>query len=341
MPNQASLNMTQQSETAAPLLSVIIPMYNAGSLFDSFMVSLLAQTFTDLEVIIVNDGSTDGSAERAADYAARYEHIQVINQENGGVSRARNAGLAVARGKYVTFPDADDTLSPTLYQTLVEMAEQDNLDAVQCNAECFYVGSQRVRTLIPHDRLTSTGVLDGAAWLSKALATRRYLHVVWMGIYRLSLIKSRELLFEPGLHHQDIPWTTEFMLNARRVRYTDTPLYRYYVHDQSISNRKRTGQRNVEYQRHYLKIAQMLEEINQRYRGKVKIYPQFHYQITHEALSVCHSVRREPDADARQAMIADIFSTQTHRRMLRNARGLKQWYQLLLWLSRIYRWRKH
>ena len=333
--------MTQHSDTAAPLLSVIIPMYNAGSLFDVFMASLLAQTFTNLEIIIVNDGSTDGSAERAADYAARYEHIQVINQENGGVSRARNAGLAVARGKYVTFPDADDTLSPAMYQTLVEMAEQDDLDAAQCNAECFYVGSQRARTLIPHDRLTSTGVLDGAAWLSKALATRRYLHVVWMGIYRLSLIKSRELMFEPGLHHQDIPWTTEFMLNARRVRYNDTPLYRYHVHDQSISNRKRTGQRNVEYQRHYLRIAQMLEEINQRYRGKVKIYPQFHYQITHEALSVCHSVRREPDAAARQAMIADIFSTGTHRRMLRNARGLKQWYQLLLWLGRIYRWRKH
>lgn len=315
-------------------------MYNAGSQFDAFMASLLAQTFTDLEIIIVNDGSTDGSAERAADYAARYQHISVINQENGGVSRARNAGLAVARGKYVTFPDADDTLSPTMYQTLVEMAEQDDLDVAQCNAECFYVGSQRARTLIPLDRLTSTDVLDGAAWLSKALATRRYLHVVWMGIYRLSLIKSRELMFEPGLHHQDIPWTTEFMLNAHRVRYTDSALYRYHVHDQSISNRKRTGQRNVEYQRHYLKIARMLEEINQRYRGKVKIYPQFHYQITHEALSVCHAVRREPDADARQAIIADIFSTQTHRRMLRNARGLKQWYQLLLWLSRLYRWRK-
>ncbi|QHM77648.1 putative glycosyltransferase EpsJ [Mixta theicola] len=332
--------MTQLSDTASPLLSVIVPMYNAGELFDKFMASLLAQTFNRLEVIIVNDGSTDGSGERAAEYAARYAHISVIDQQNGGVSRARNAGLAVARGKYVTFPDADDTLSPALYQTLVEMAEQDELDAAQCNAECFYTGSQRVRTLIPHDRLTSTGVLDGAAWLSKALATRRYLHVVWMGIYRLSLIKSCNLLFEPGLHHQDIPWTTEFMLNARRVRYTNVALYRYHVHDQSISNRKRTGQRNVEYQRHYLKIARMLEEINQRYRGKVTIYPEFHYQITHEALSVCHSVRREPEAAARQAIIADIFATQTHRRMLRNARGLKQWYQLLLWLCRLYRWRQ-
>ncbi len=77
------------------------------------------------------------------------------------------------------------------------------------------------------------------------------------------------------------------MLNVKRARYTDKQLYRYYLHDASISNRKRTGLRNVEYQRHYLKIAQMLESINSRYRHKVKIYPAFHYQITYEALSVC------------------------------------------------------
>ncbi len=334
--------MTPQPETItpSPLLSVIIPMYNAGNLFERFMQSLLAQTLQDMEILIVNDGSTDGCEHQADDYAARYPHVRVIHQQNGGVSRARNAGLAVAQGKYVTFPDADDTLSPAMYQTLVEMAEKDHLDAAQCNAERFFSRDQPVKPLIPTDRLTSTGVLSGAQWLSKALATHRYLHVVWLGIYRLSLIKDRQLQFEPGLHHQDIPWTTEFMLNARRVRYTDTILYRYFIHDQSISNRRRTGQRNVEYQRHYLKIARMLEEINQRYQGQVKIYTEFHYQVTQEALSVCHSIRREPDAQARQAMIAEVFATQTHRRMLRNARGIKQWYQLLLWLSRLYRWRR-
>ena len=323
----------------APLLSVITPMFNAGSMFDAFMQSLLAQTLSSLEIIIVDDGSTDGSGERADSYAQQHAHVQVIHQANGGVSRARNAGLAIAKGKYVTFPDADDTLSPEMYQTLVTMAETDNLDAAQCNAEWYFQRNQRVKPLIPTERLRSTDVLSGPQWLSTALATRRYLHVVWLGIYRRELIEKNQLLFEPGLHHQDIPWTTEFMLNAQRVRYTDKIFYRYYMHDASISNRKRTGQRNVEYQRHYLKIARMLEEINNRYRDKVKISSALHYQVTHEALSVCHSVRREPDPEARRAIIADIFATQTHRRMLRNARGLKQWYQLLLWLSRIWRWR--
>lgn len=331
--------MTLQSDSASPLLSLIIPMFNAGDDFTACIEALLAQTLTSLEIIIVDDGSTDGSGARADAVAQQHPHVKVIHQANGGVSRARNAGLQIARGKYVSFPDADDTIKPAMYQTLVEMAERDDLDAAQCNAEWFFKASQTIKPLIPLDRLTSTGVLSGPEWLNTALKTRRYMHVVWLGIYRRALIEQLGLLFEPGLHHQDIPWTTEFMLNARRVRYTDAVLYRYYMHDASISNRKRTGQRNVEYQRHYLKIARMLEEINQRYRHQVTIYPSFHYQVTREALSVCHSIRREPEADARQAMIADLFESGTHKRMLRNARGVRQWYQLLLWLSRIYRWR--
>ncbi|ERH65678.1 glycosyl transferase [Pantoea dispersa EGD-AAK13] len=331
--------MTAQPDSSSPLLSLIIPMFNAGADFTGCINALLAQTLTSLEIIIVDDGSTDGSGERADALAQQYPHIQVIHQPNGGVSRARNAGLAVARGKYVSFPDADDTMDPAMYQTLVDMAERDRLDAAQCNAEWFFKASQTIKPMIPRDRLTSTGVLSGPEWLDKALKTRRYLHVVWLGIYRRELIEQLNLQFEPGLHHQDIPWTAEFMLNVQRVRYTDRVLYRYYMHDASISNRKRTGQHNVDYQRHYLKIARMLEEINTRYRHKVKIYPSFHAQITREALSVCHAIRREPDAAARQAMIADLFSSQTHKRMLRNARGARQWYQLLLWLSRIYRWR--
>ncbi|MBA2817713.1 glycosyltransferase [Candidatus Pantoea persica] len=113
-------------------------MYNAGEMFNTFMQSLLAQTLTSLEIIIVDDGSVDGSDARADAYAAQHPHITVIHQENGGVSCARNVGLRIARGKYVTFLDTDDTMRPEMYQMLVEMAERDDLDAAQCNAECFF-----------------------------------------------------------------------------------------------------------------------------------------------------------------------------------------------------------
>ena len=178
-------------------------MFNAGADFTGCINALLAQTLTSLEIIIVDDGSTDGSGERADALAQQYPY-PVIHQPNGGVSRARNAGLAVARGKYVSFPDADDTMDPAMYQTLVDMAERDRLDAAQCNAEWFFKASQTIKPMIPRDRLTSTGVLSGPEWLNKALKTRRYLHVVWLGIYRRELIEQLNLQFEPGLHHQDI-----------------------------------------------------------------------------------------------------------------------------------------
>jgi len=320
-----------------PLLSVIVPLYNAGAFFEPFMASLLAQTFPSLEIILVDDGSTDGSGERADSYANAAEHVRVIHQPNGGVSRARNAGMQQARGQYVTFPDADDILDPHLYQTLMEMVVTDNLDAAQCNAQRTHEDARHDKPIIPLDRLRSTGVMDGASWLNRALKTRRYLHVVWMGVYRLSLIQEHNLQFVPGLHHQDIPWTTEFMLNAQRVRYCDRQLYQYRMHTASISNRRRQGIKNVRYQRHYLRICRLLEDINHRYQHQVPIHRSFHSQITREALGVCHSLRREPDPQSRHAMIRDILRTGTPQRMLRNVRGLKQWYQLLLWSVRLFR----
>lgn len=319
-----------------PLLSVIVPLYNAGTFFKPFMESLLAQTFQQFEIIIVDDGSTDGSGEFADRYASRVEHIRVIHQENGGVSRARNAGLQQARGQYVTFPDADDILEPQMYQTLMEMVLADGLDAAQCNALRINAHNDLSSPLIPFDRLQSTSVISGADWLNQALKTRRYLHVVWLGVYRLSLIHECRLRFIPGLHHQDIPWTTEFMFNARRVRYSDVPLYRYRIHTESISHRRRQGQQNVRYQRHYLRICALLDDMNRRYQHQIPVYRSFHAQITREALSVCHAIRRETDAEARRTMIRDLMRTRTPQRMMRNARGITQWYKLLVWHMRLF-----
>lgn len=316
-------------------LSVIVPLYNAGAFFEPFMDSLLTQTFPSLEIIIVDDGSTDGSGERAESYAQRFSHVRVIHQKNGGVSRARNAGMRQAVGQYITFPDADDVLKPDMYATLMSMAQADDLDAAQCNALRVHADVNHGPPIIPLNRLRSTGVMSGADWLKRALKTQRYLHVVWMGVYRLSLIKACHLEFVPGLHHQDIPWTTEFMLNARRVRYCDRPLYHYRMHDTSISNRQRTGLKNVRYQRHYLRICRLLENINHRYQHKVPIYRSFHAQIMREALGVCHAIRREPDTVSRRKMIHDLLRTRTPQRMLRNARGITQRYKLLLWYARL------
>ena len=114
-------------------VSVIIPVYNAATYLGACLDSLLAQSHTDFEIILINDGSTDNSLQICRTYAQKDARIQVVNQQNGGVSRARNAGLTKASGDYIAFVDADDRLMPDYIERLYSDACTHNADIVCCN----------------------------------------------------------------------------------------------------------------------------------------------------------------------------------------------------------------
>ena len=284
-------------------------------------------------------GIDESAVEIAKHYAENYPHVRLLHQANAGASVARNRGIEVATGKYVAFVDADDEVYPTMYETLMTMALEDDLDVAQCNADWSFRETGETWQSIPTDRLRSTGVLTGPDWLRMGLSSRRWTHVVWMGVYRRDVIVKNNIKFIAGLHHQDIVWTTEFMFNALRARYTEQSLYKYYLHNTSVSRLHRQGNKNLNYQRHYIKITRLLEKLNRNYADKIMIYPEFHQQITYEALRVCHAVRKEPDILTRQRMIAEIFTSGMYKRLITNVRSVKVGYQALLWSFRLWQWR--
>ena len=120
------------------MISVIVPVYNLGQLVVRCVESIIAQEYRDLEIIIVDDGSTDGSSELCDTLAARDGRIRVIHKQNGGLSSARNAGLAASAGDYISFIDGDDYIAPEMYRILADDIEAFQADIAQCGCEIVW-----------------------------------------------------------------------------------------------------------------------------------------------------------------------------------------------------------
>ncbi|EKK5198454.1 glycosyltransferase [Cronobacter sakazakii] len=311
-----------------PLLSIIVAVYNGEKFLSAFFDSIKSQQLESVELIVVDDGSTDRSAEITESYRAQFPRFQHVKQENQGVSAARNTGLALAQGQYLAFPDIDDVIYPTLYPRLLDIATQNNLDVATCNGTYIYDDGRPAKKIFPSDRLTSTGVLDGPAWLQMALNSRKFLHVTWLNIYRHDFIKRHGFRFEHGLRHQDIPWTTEVLLTAQRVQYIDETLYDYLIHAASVSHTPGTDDTRMRSARHYMKILEMLNAINERYPEQVKRVPACHWQIAKEGLGILHSINNIEDSAKKREITRELFDRGIWEMIWKNARGFKQRWRL-------------
>ncbi|MER3959745.1 glycosyltransferase [Klebsiella pneumoniae] len=302
-----------------PLLSIVAAVYNGEKFLAQFFECIEQQQLDSYELILVNDGSTDNSLAVIAEWQERLQNVQVLEQENQGVSVARNTGLAAASGKYLAFPDIDDKLYPGMYRTLLEMAEKEHLDIATCNGTYVYEKRRESHPIFPLDRLPSTDVLPGHVWLKQALYSRKFLHVTWLNIYRHDFIRQHHFHFEPGLRHQDIPWTTEALLAAERVQYTSQQFYDYYIHSESVSHKPDNDDTLMRSARHYMKILEMLEAINQRYPDKVRHIAACRWQIAKEGLGIIHTFDSMKDESKKHVIINEFFDRGIWRLIWKNA----------------------
>ncbi len=216
-----------------PAVSVVVPVYNVERYLRRCLDSLAAQTLEGIEVILVNDGSSDGSGEILREYARRVPAFRLCEQMNRGYSGARNAGLALATGKFVGFVDADDWVEPEMFQHLFELAESRKADIAQCSF-AWYLEQEdrheaRDNSWIPPLLAQSGGALRGAeAILLEDIA-------IWKKIYRRTLLEGEGLAFDEKMPMgEDVPFHLSALCLARKIAASDRPLYHY--------RRQRSGQ---------------------------------------------------------------------------------------------------
>lgn len=212
----------------SPLISIIIPIYNVEKYLPACLDSVLAQTYQNLEIILVDDGSPDGSGAICDAYAARDARIRVIHQKNGGVSSARNTGLDAAFGSFIGFVDPDDYIEPDMYRILYKRIQDTGADIAQCGY--MYHKNETVTNVYGSGE---NDVYSGPQCAQKLLTDYAPWWTVWSKLYRADLF--RELRFCKVNCCEDILLNSQLFLRVRHVVFVKEPLYHWIWYPASLS----------------------------------------------------------------------------------------------------------
>ena len=208
------------------LISVIVPVYNVESYVAECIESIQNQTYMNLEIILVNDGSTDASGDICDKYAAYDERIQVIHKENAGVSAARNTGIESANGDYIGFVDSDDYIAPTMYEDMLKLMAEHDLDIIECTA------------FRNNGDTNIEGCNDGSLEIfnrDEALKMAMYdcFVAVWSQLYKRRVIS--DVRFPVGRKFEDSAVSYLFIANTKRVGHINRCLYYYRLNPNSTT----------------------------------------------------------------------------------------------------------
>ncbi|MBO6205653.1 MAG: glycosyltransferase [Lachnospiraceae bacterium] len=213
-----------------PLVSVIIPVYNVEAYLKECIESVLSQTYQNLDIIIVDDGSTDRSGEMCDDIVD--ERVRVVHQANAGLSAARNHGIELAKGEIISFIDSDDVISHYMIENMAKAMVRENVDIVCCDytrrCEELWQGSECIG-----DRLSKEYAI------SHFLDDKGYRPFAWNKLYRIELFKR--IRYPVGEYYEDIKTTYMLMKEATSVYYIHAALYYYRQRSDAITGTKDSG----------------------------------------------------------------------------------------------------
>ena len=218
-------------ETNKPLISVIIPVYKVEEYLPACIDSVLAQTYENLEIILVDDGSPDNCGKICDEYAEKDSRIKVIHKENGGLSSARNAGLREMSGDYVGFVDSDDSIEPEMYETLYNAVAQNGADISICKfRRCKNQLGDGPRSA---EDIGPTLIFERNEALKYLLLSKYYGGHVCNKLFKREVLDG-VFLDETTLFIEDLEFTTRVFLRTSKVCFTPVALYNYLTRDSSL-----------------------------------------------------------------------------------------------------------
>jgi glycosyltransferase involved in cell wall biosynthesis len=215
-------------------LSIIVPLYNSEKYLPKCLDSLLNQDIPedDYEVILVDDGSPDGSRLVAGEYASRHAHITVLSQPNKGTSGARNTGIRHATGKYLYFVDPDDFILENSLARILRMMEEEDLDVLRFGYTEVDERYQPTKSCkYPESPDYTSQLMDGCTFMAERLGIACY---VWTYLFRTALLKENGFFFYEGDYFDDTPWLPRVLLAAERVDSIDFKRHFYLIRKNSL-----------------------------------------------------------------------------------------------------------
>lgn len=213
-------------------ISVIVPVYKVEAFLDRCVQSIVNQSYKNLEIILVDDGSPDNCPAMCDAWANKDSRVKVIHKKNGGLSDARNAGMTIATGELMGFVDSDDWIAPDMYQHLHDLMTADNSDIAACGVKMVWEDGTPSRFLTKSgccvlDREEAMRAIIDESWLKQP---------VWYKLYKTTLIRT--ISFPAGKYHEDVFWSYQAVGKAQRVSVSDEIGYYYVQRDGSIMGEK-------------------------------------------------------------------------------------------------------
>ena len=239
-----------------PKVSVIVPFYNVERYIEKCIETLVNQTLKDIEIILVNDGSTDRSIDIVKKFIKEYpEKIVYLEKENGGLSDARNYAIPYAKGEYIAFLDSDDYVEKDMYEKMYEIAKKEKSDMVEC--DFYWEYSEKRKEDI------------GKAYQGKKEMLEKIRVVAWNKLIKREILEKSQVQFPKGFRYEDVEFTYKLIPYIAKVSFLRKPCIHYIQRQGSISNTQ--NQRTRE-------IFDVLEHVINYYKEK-NIYEKYKTQL--------------------------------------------------------------